>query len=289
MSYAQQRLWFLDQFQGKSTEYNVPEALRLRGELDYSALERALSAIVQRHEILRTRFAEAEDGQPVQIIDPESRVFLQIEDLSRLDEGPRQRQITAAKKNEQEQPFDLARGPLLRMKLFKLEEHDHILLRTFHHIVTDGWSQATFNREFMLLYEAFHQNQADPLQPLSVQYADFALWQRKWLDATLADQLAYWKHQLAGIPEELALPKDRTRPLRQTFDAGACQISLSPEQTAALKQLSNGSQATLFMTLLALFATLLQRYSGQDDIVLGSPIANRQEEQLEPLIGFFVN
>jgi amino acid adenylation domain-containing protein len=289
MSYAQQRLWFLDQFQGKSTEYNVPEALRLRGELDYSALERALSAIVQRHEILRTRFAEAEDGQPVQIIDPESRVFLKIEDLSRLDEGPRQRQITAAKKNEQEQPFDLARGPLLRMKLFKLEEHDHILLRTFHHIVTDGWSQATFNREFMLLYEAFHQNQADPLQPLSVQYADFALWQRKWLDATLADQLAYWKHQLAGIPEELALPKDRTRPLRQTFDAGACQISLSPEQTAALKQLSNGSQATLFMTLLALFATLLQRYSGQDDIVLGSPIANRQEEQLEPLIGFFVN
>lgn len=289
MSYAQQRLWFLDQLQGKSTEYNVPEALRLRGELDYSALERALSAIVQRHEILRTRFAEAEDGQPVQIIDPESRVFLKIEDLSRLDEGPRQRQITAAKKDEQEQPFDLARGPLLRMKLFKLEEHDHILLRTFHHIVTDGWSQATFNREFMLLYEAFHQNQADSLQPLSVQYADFALWQRKWLDATLADQLAYWKHQLAGIPEELALHKDRTRPLRQTFDAGACQISLSPEQTAALKQLSNGSQATLFMTLLALFATLLQRYSGQDDIVLGSPIANRQEEQLEQLIGFFVN
>jgi amino acid adenylation domain-containing protein len=289
MSYAQQRLWFFDQLQGKSAEYNVPEALRLRGEVDYSALERALWAIVQRHEILRTRFAEAEDGQPVQIVDPESRVFLQIEDLSGLDEGSRQRQITAAKKNEQEQPFDLARGPLLRMKLFKLDEHDHILLRTFHHIVTDGWSQATFNREFMLLYDAFHQNQADPLQPLSVQYADFALWQRKWLDATLTDQLAYWKHQLAGIPEELALPKDRPRPPRQTFDAGACQISLSPEQTAALKRLSNGSQATLFMTLLALFATLLQRYSGQDDIVLGSPIANRQEEQLEQLVGFFVN
>ncbi len=289
MSYAQQRLWFLDQLQGKSTEYNVPEALRLRGELDYSALERALSAIVQRHEILRTRFAEAEEGQPVQIVDPESRVFLQIEDLSGLDEGSRQRLIAAAKKSEQEQPFDLACGPLLRMKLFKLDKRDHILLRTFHHIVTDGWSQGTFNREFMLLYEAFHQNQADPLQPLSIQYADFALWQRKWLDETLQDQLTYWKQQLAGIPEELALPKDRPRPPRQTFDAGACQISLSPEQTAALKRLSQGSQATLFMTLLALFATLLQRYSGQDDIVLGSPIANRQEEQLEQLIGFFVN
>jgi|GEM_PF-166635 len=289
MSYAQQRLWFLDQLQGKSTEYNVPEALRLRGELDYPALERALSAIVQRHEILRTRFAEAEDGQPVQIIEPESLVFLQIEDLSGLDEGSRQRQIAAAKKNEQEQPFDLARGPLLRMKLFKLDERDHVLLRTFHHIVTDGWSQGTFNREFMLLYEAFHQNQADPLQPLSIQYADFALWQRKWLDETLADQLAYWKQQLTGIPEELALPKDRPRPPRQTFAAGACQITLSPEQTAALKRLSQGSQATLFMTLLALFATLLQRYSGQDDVVLGSPIANRQEEQLEQLIGFFVN
>jgi len=289
MSYAQQRLWFLDQLQGKSTEYNVPEALRLRGELDYSALERALSAIVQRHEILRTRFAEAEDGQPVQIIDPESRVFLQIEDLSGLDEETRQRQIAEAKRNEQEKPFDLACGPLLRMKLFKLAERDHVLLRTFHHIVTDGWSQGTFNREFMLLYEAFHQNQADPLQPLSIQYADFALWQRRWLDESLADQLAYWKQQLAGIPEELALPKDRPRPPRQTFDAGACQISLSPGQTAALKRLSQGSQATLFMTLLAIFATLLQRYSGQDDVVVGSPIANRQEEQLEQLIGFFVN
>ncbi|HEY2114487.1 MAG TPA: amino acid adenylation domain-containing protein [Candidatus Angelobacter sp.] len=289
MSYAQQRLWFLDQLQDKSTEYNVPEALRLRGELDYSALERALAAIVQRHEILRTRFAEAEDGQPVQIIDPESRVFLQIEDLSGLDEDSRRREIAAAKRNEQRQPFDLARGPLLRMKLFKLDQREHVLLRTFHHIVTDGWSQGTFNREFMLLYEAFHQNQADPLQPLSIQYADFALWQRKWLDETLAGQLSYWKQQLAGIPEELALPKDRPRPPRQTFDAAACQISLSPEQMAALKRLSKGSQVTLFMTLLALFSTLLQRYSGQDDVVLGSPIANRQEEQLEQLIGFFVN
>jgi amino acid adenylation domain-containing protein len=175
------------------------------------------------------------------------------------------------------------------MTLFKLGERDHVLLRTFHHIVTDGWSQGIFNREFMLLYEAFHENQADPLHPLSLQYADFALWQRRWLDETLESQLAYWRQQLAGIPEELALAKDRPRPQRQTFEAEACQIHLPAGQAAALKQLSQNNQATLFMTLLAVFATLLQRYSGQDDIVLGSPIANRQEEQLEQLIGFFVN
>ncbi len=289
MSYAQQRLWFLDQLQGKSTEYNIPETLRLQGELDYEALQRALTAIVERHEVLRTRFAEDANGQPIQIIDPESRVMLQIEDLSKLDGPSQQAQITAAKKKEQEQPFDLAIGPLVRMKLFKLGEREHILLRTFHHIVTDGWSQGIFNREFMLLYEAFHEGQPDPLRPLSLQYADFALWQRKWLDQTLADQLAYWKQQLAEIPEELALAKDRPRPPRQTFAADACQIQLSKDQTAALKRLSQGNQATLFMTLLAAFATLLQRYSGQDDIVLGSPIANRQEEQLEQLMGFFVN
>jgi amino acid adenylation domain-containing protein len=289
MSYAQQRLWFLDQLQGKSTEYNIPEALHLQGELDYQALQRALSAIVQRHEVLRTRFAEDLDGQPIQIIDPESRVMLQIEDLSKVDGPSQQAQITAAKKKEQEQPFDLASGPLVRMQLFKLGEREHILLRTFHHIVTDGWSQAIFNREFMMLYEAFREDQADPLPPLTLQYADFAVWQRKWLDQTLADQLAYWKQQLAGIPEELALAKDHPRPARQTFAADACQIQLSKEQMAALKRLSQGSQATLFMTLLAGFATLLQRYSGQDDIVLGSPIANRQEEQLEQLMGFFVN
>jgi amino acid adenylation domain-containing protein len=289
MSYAQQRLWFLDQLQGKSTEYNIPEALRLRGELDYPALERALSAMVQRHEILRTRFAEADDGQPVQVIDPESRVVLRFEDLSKLDEPSQRNQIAAAKKWEREEPFDLASGPLLRMTLFKLGERDHVLLRTFHHIVTDGWSQGIFNREFMLLYEAFHDNQAGPLHPLSLQYADFSLWQRRWLDKTLESQLEYWRQQLAGVPEELALAKDRPRPPRQTFEAEACQIHLPTAQTAALKQFSQDNQATLFMTLLAVFATLLQRYSGQDDIVLGSPIANRQEEQLEQLIGFFVN
>lgn len=289
MSYSQQRLWFLDQLQGKSNEYNIAEALRLKGELDHTALQRALAEIVQRHEILRTRFAEAEDGQPIQIIDPESRVILELEDLSRLDQDSQQKHIAAVRKNEQEQPFDLERGPLLRVKLLKISEHGHVLLRTFHHIVTDGWSQGIFNREFMLLYGAFREAQAPPLPPLSLQYADFALWQRKWLSETSEGHLAYWKQQLAGIPDELALPKDHARPPRQTFVAEVCTVSLSQKQTAALKRLGHAMHATQFMTLLAIFASLLQRYSGQDDIVLGSPIANRQEEQLEQLIGFFVN
>jgi len=288
-SYAQQRLWFIDQLEGKSTEYNIVEALRLRGELDYAAFQRAITAMTQRHEILRTRFAEAGDGQPVQIIDPEANVMLVLEDLFRLDEQSQANQIVASRKKEQQQPFDLARGPLVRIKLFKLTEHEHVLLRTFHHIVTDGWSQGRFNREFMLLYEAFHENQPDPLPPLTLQYADFALWQRKRLQETLEGQLAYWKQQLAGIPEELALPKDRPRPPRQTFHAEVYKLSLSREQTAELKRLSRENNTTMFMTLLAVFATLLHRYTGQDNIVVGSPIANRQEEQLEQLIGFFVN
>jgi len=289
MSYSQQRLWFLDQLQGKSNEYNIAEALSLRGELDYAALQHALAEIVQRHEILRTRFAEAEDGEPIQIIDAESRVNLEWEDLTNLDEHSQQKHIAAARKNEQEQPFDLGRGPLLRVKLLKLSERDHVLLRTFHHIITDGWSQGIFNHELMLLYEAFNKGETSPLPELPLQYADFALWQRKWLGKTFENQLAYWKQQLAGIPDELALPKDHPRPPRQTFAAEVCNASLSQEQTAALKRLSRTEQATQFMTLLAIFALLLQRYSGQNDIVLGSPIANRQEEQFEQLIGFFVN
>jgi amino acid adenylation domain-containing protein len=175
------------------------------------------------------------------------------------------------------------------MKLLKLGEHEHILLRTFHHIITDGWSQGILNRELAALYAAFNEGRPDPLEPLPVQYADFALWQRQRMDKTLTDQLSYWKKQLAGFPEELALPKDRPRPTRQTFAADVCHHSLTIEQTAALKRLCQSSQATLYMSLLSAFAALLQRYSDQDDIVVGSPIANRREEQLEKLIGFFVN
>jgi amino acid adenylation domain-containing protein len=290
LSYAQQRLWFIDQLEGStSTEYNMPSALRLRGQLDLDALHRAIDTIVERHESLRTHFTELE-GQPVQIIDLPSPFSLPIDDLSGLDETVQSERVLAAMRQEWNQPFDLSHGPVLRMKLIKVAEDDHILLRTFHHIVSDGWSVGVFSREFMLLYEAFHEGRENPLPPLSVQYADFALWQRTWLDEdTLARDLQYWKKQLEGIPEQLELPKDRPRRLMQTYSADVCDAKLPSAPAAVLKQVAHEHHSTLYMTLLSAFAVLLHRYSGQDDIVVGSPIANRQEAQLEQMIGFFVN
>ena len=289
LSYAQQRLWFLDQLERTSAEYNMPEALRLRGELDEQALKRTIDTIVERHETLRTHFPEV-DGEPFQVIEPELRIAVALEDLRGLEEAEQSERVKAALQREGQEPFDLARGPLLRMKVLKLGEQEHILLRTMHHIVSDGWSQGVFNREFMVLYERYREGRENPLKVLEVQYADFAIWQRRWLESgALSEGLSYWKEKLQGIPERLELPTDRPRPVMQTFGAEACHVKVSAELTAALKQLSQENQATLYMTLLSGFAILLSRYSGQDDVVVGSPIANRQEEQLEELIGFFVN
>jgi amino acid adenylation domain-containing protein/thioester reductase-like protein len=196
----------------------------------------------------------------------------------------------AALRREGGEPFDLGRGPVLRMKLLKLGEREHILLRTMHHIVSDGWSQGVFNREFAVLYEAYRGGRENPLRPLEVQYADFALWQRRWLEGGALDEgVAYWKEQLGGIPERLELPTDRPRPPVQSFEADACRVRMGVELTEGLKRLSQSKQATLYMSLLAGFGVLLGRYSRQDDIVVGTPIANRQEAQLEEMIGFFVN
>ena len=289
LSFAQSRLWLIDQLEGTSTEYNMPEKVRMQGILNRDALQRTINAIVARHESLRTHFAVI-DGQPVQIIKPELLIDLPMEDLSGLDDISRQERLTAAEQAEWVKPFDLTRGPLLRMKLFKLSEREHVLLRTFHHIVFDFWSQGVLNREFMVLYNAFHEGQQNPQKPLAVQYADFTLWQRKWLSGEALDPyLEYWKNQLSGIPEELALARDRPRGPRQTFTAGLCRKLLPESQTAALRRIAQASRSTLYMTLLSGFFVLLQRYSRQDDIVIGSPVANRQEPQLEHLIGFFVN
>jgi len=289
LSFAQQRLWFIDRLKEGSTEYNVLISSRLRGVLDREALEKAINTIVERHESLRTHFVEI-DGEPVQVIEPELRVEVPLEDLSGLDKGSQQERVVAELRRERSQAFDLTRGPLLRMKLLQLGEQEHILLRTMHHIVSDGWSQGLFNREFTVLYEAYRERRENPLQPLAVQYADFALWQRSWLEGGALEQgLEYWKEQLVGIPERLELPTDRPRPVMQTFVADVCHVSLPKELATALKQLSQTNRATLYMTLLAGFEVLLSRYSGQDDIVVGSPIANRQEAQLEEMIGFFVN
>jgi nonribosomal peptide synthetase DhbF len=289
LSYAQQRLWFLDRLGRGSREYNIPAALRLRGVLDQTALEKAINTIVQRHEILRTHFEEVE-GEPVQVIAAEVRLALGVEDLSGLEEERQKEEVKLALAQQWQEGFDLERGPLLRVRLMKLGEEEHILLRTFHHIVYDGWSDGVFHWELVELYEAFRRGEENPLPELKVQYADFSLWQRQWMEEEwLAGELGYWKEQLAGIPEGLELVTDGRRPAVQTFAGGLLREKVSEEVTGKLKKWSRKQQATLYMTMLAGLGVLLGRYSGQQDIVVGSPIANRQDEQLEGLIGFFVN
>ena len=213
---------------------------------------------------------------------------LPVTDLSGLDEAQQRTRVQEAMKREDEQPFDLSQGPLIRASVLKLAPQEHILLRTMHHIVSDGWSEGVFNRELTLLYEAYTRERKTRCDPCLVQYADFALWQRNWMDeGALAHGLAYWLKQLDGIPERLELPTDRSAV--QTFQAGICFARWPKEQALALKHLGRRNKVTLYMTLVGAFGALLSRYSGQDDIVVGSPIANRRETQLEEMIGFFVN
>ncbi|HEY2498363.1 MAG TPA: amino acid adenylation domain-containing protein, partial [Candidatus Angelobacter sp.] len=289
LSYAQQRLWFIDKMEGTSAEYNMPEALLLRGKLDRSCLQRAMNTLVERHETLRTQFIEV-DGEPEQVVGEPTPVEVPLLDLSDLAEADRRPAVTAVMREEREQPFNLSCGPLLRMKLLKLAEEDHVLLQTMHHIVSDGWSVGVFNRELAVLYGAYREGKENPLKPLEVQYADFALWQRAMLsEGAMERGLAYWKNELAGIEGELQLPQDRPRPAIQTFRADWYAVQIPLRQTASVKQLANKNTATLYMTMLAAFGVLLARYSGQQHIVVGSPIANRRDTKLEELIGFFVN
>ncbi len=289
LSFAQQRLWFIDQLQGASPEYNMPDSLRLRGDLNLPAMERTIQVIVERHETLRTHFVKT-DGVPAQIIWPSLRIRIAVEDLSGLDGKAKDGAIAGALEKERTEPFDLTSGPLLRVRLLKLAEGDHILLRTCHHIISDGWSIGVFNRELAVLYEAFCEGRQNPLPPLTVQFADFALWEQKWLDEeTQRSGLEYWKRQLAGIPERLELPSARRSSDRPLLEAGKVNVSVPPDLTAQLGKLSGSGQSTLFMTLLSAFSVVLSRYAGQEDIVVGSPIANRRETQVEQMIGFFVN
>ena len=284
-SYAQQRLWFLDQLEGTSTEYNGALALRLRGEVDVAGLTRAVNAVVARHESLRTHFSEVE-GEPVQVVEARREVPVAVEDLR----GAGETAVAAAIRREVSAPFDLSTGPVLRVRLLRVGDAAHVLLCTTHHIASDGWSQGVFNRELGEAYEAAVAGRALRLAPLAVQYADFTLWQRAWLEAgALTEGLAYWTEQLAGVPERLALPTDRPRPPVQTFEAEEYRMTLPASTTSALRRVSQESQATLYMTLLAGFGVVLARHSGQEDIVVGSPVANRQDLHLEGLIGFFVN
>jgi amino acid adenylation domain-containing protein len=289
LSFAQQRLWFLDQLKPNSSFYNIPSAVRLRGTLDIAALEQSFREVIRRHEPLRTRFGLV-DGVPLQLIDEAADFDLPVFDLRTVDEPEREADARSIAAVESQRPFDLSSGPLLRASVVRLADEDHMLLCTMHHIISDGWSMGVLIRELTTLYEAYSTGRKSPLPELEIQYADFAHWQRTWLQGEVLErQLTYWKKQLAGAPAVLELPADYSRPAVQTY-SGATQFFVLPAAIREqLEDLSRTNSATLFMTLLAAFQTLLSRYSRQSDVVVGSPIANRNRAETESLIGFFVN
>ncbi|PHM65752.1 Amino acid adenylation [Xenorhabdus stockiae] len=291
LSWAQQRLWFLAQLDSAAqAAYHIDGGLELRGQLNQAALQAALDRIVARHEILRTTIAVI-DGEASQVIgNPSSGFSLILQDLSPLSPAEQQIALKAAVQAEADQPFDFTQGPLVRAQLLKISDEHHILLVTQHHIVSDGWSLNVLIKEFSALYHAFCQQQPDPLPRLTIQYADYAVWQRQWLQGDkLAQQVNYWCQTLQNAPVLLELPTDHPRPLEQSYRGDQVIFTLPRELNAGLLALSQRNGTTLFMTLLAGWAILLSRLSGQQDIVIGTPVANRQYRELEPLIGFFVN
>jgi amino acid adenylation domain-containing protein len=289
LSFAQQRLWFFDQFEPGSPVYNLTAPIAFEGNLDIAALERAFNFIVQRHEALRTTF-DFRDGQPVQIIAPAQTIGMRFIDLSHLQHDEQQAKIEAILQEESTRPFDLKQGPLLRTTLLRVHDTKHVLLFAVHHIVSDAWSTGLLIHELGELYSAFVAGRAPNLPELPIQYSDFAVWQRQWLQgAVLNEQLTYWKKQLGNNLPVLELPADRPRPPLQTFQGSTIPFSLPPTLSKALRALSQSERATLFMTLLTAFKVLLHRYTGLEDITVGTPIANRQRQDLEHLIGFFTN
>jgi amino acid adenylation domain-containing protein len=289
LSFAQQRLWFLSQLQPNNPFYNMAAAVRLQGQLNEHALLKSLNEILRRHEVLRTTFKTVEE-QPVPVISSETKLLLPAIDLSELPSAQREAKVRELALTEAQQPFDLETDPMLRVKLLRLGEQEHVALFTMHHIASDGWSIDVLVRELSALYQAFSTSQPSPLPELPIQYADFAAWQRQWLQGeALEAQLSYWRQHLRGAPPVLELPIDHPRPPVQTFRGASYSFQLSQEECVALKTLSQQEGSTLFMTLLAAFKVLLYRYTGSEDIVVGSPIANRDRAEIEELIGFFVN
>jgi amino acid adenylation domain-containing protein len=289
LSFAQQRLWFIDQLDPGNSVYNFPVAVRLMGPLNVVALKQSLNEIVRRHEALRTTFALV-DGRPIQVIAPALTLTLPIVDLRELPETERKAEMRRLATNEAQRPFDLAQGPLVRATVLRLGDDDHVGLLTMHHIVSDGWSTGILIREMVVLYEAFRSGRPTFLPDLPIQYADFAHWQRKWLEGeVLETQLTYWKRQLAGARPLMDLPTDHARPVTQTFRGAHQSLRIPKNVSAGLKALSRQQGVTPFMTLLAAFKIMLHFYTGQDDIVIGTPIANRNRLEIEGLIGFFVN
>ncbi|NEO35900.1 MAG: amino acid adenylation domain-containing protein [Moorea sp. SIOASIH] len=289
LSSAQKRLWFLNQLEGISATYNIPVALRITGNLIINALEQALSEIISRHEVIRTSFSTI-NGTPTQVIHPDSTININVVDLQQYPDQERETILQQEVKQEATTPFDLEIAPLIRCKLWQLDTTEYVLVLTMHHIVSDGWSMGILIEELSSLYQAIAASEPSPLPELAIQYADFALWQRQWLTGEiLENQFNYWKQELEGASELLKLPTDHPRPHVMSYQGSSESFSLTAELTQKLQQLSVNAGSTLFMTLQAAFATLLYRYSGQFDILIGSPIANRNRREIEPLIGFFVN
>ena len=289
LSFAQQRLWFLDQLDPGQPHYNLPLAVRLTGELDAGALTRALDAIVARHEVLRTVYV-AKQGEALQVVGPVQPLAVERRDLSGLTEEARAAALQRLLADELARPFDLARDAMIRATLVREAEDRRVLVLMMHHIASDGWSIGVLFQEFAALYGNFHAGAEPDLSPLPIQYADYAVWQREWLRGGIEqNQLAHWKKQLEGELPVLQLPADRPRPSRQTFSGAQERRLIALGLTERLEAISREAGATLFMTLLAAFQTLLSRLSGQEDILVGTPVAGRGRVETEDLIGFFVN
>jgi amino acid adenylation domain-containing protein len=289
LSFAQQRLWFLDQLEPGSSSYNVARARRLRGSLDVAALTAAINDIVRRHESLRTCFG-SEQGTPFQQIMNHAPLAIPVFDLLDLPDPEREVETERLATEEINQPFDLTEGPFLRARLIKVRDDDHVLVITIHHIAADEWSLAILFRELAVLYDAFTHGQPSPLFASSIQYADYASWQRQWLQGDRLEKLvSYWRNHLAGVPAQLSLPTDKPRPAVQSFRGAHETFGLSDFLTAELKAFSRREGVTLFMTCLAAYQILLSRLSGQQDLLVGTDVANRSRVETESLIGFFTN
>ncbi|AHJ29027.1 non-ribosomal peptide synthetase [Nodularia spumigena CS-584] len=289
LSFAQQRLWFLEQLQLGNATYNLPTAVRLKGNLDVRVLERSLNEIIQRHEVLRTQFKTV-NGNPVLHIQPSVTLPLAVINLQAFNPLEQDEEVRHLALKAAQTPFDLATDVLLRVKILRLAKDENVVLFTMHHIVSDGWSMEILIKELATLYNAFSTNQPSPLPELAIQYVDFAIWQRQWLQGEVLDtQLDYWRQQLGGILPVLQLPTDYPRGRVQTFRGAIESFSLSPQLSQDIIKIAKSAGVTSFVTLLTAYKILLHRYTGQTDILVGTPVANRHRREIEGLIGFFVN
>src|SRR5215217_577705 len=289
LSYAQQRLWFLDQLQPGSTAYNIPGGVGMKGAVNIEALRASFAEVIKRHESLRTSF-DVLDGEPLQVIAEQAQIELPVIALRHLPEAESRAAALRLAAEEASASFDLHRGPLLRCRLLQVSEDESLLLVTMHHIISDGWSQRVFYRELFSLYNAYQRGERSPLAELPIQYVDYAVWQREYLQGEVLErQLSYWKEQLAEAPALLDLPTDFPRPHVQSTRGATARFSLPEELSRGLREMSRSEGVTLFMMMLAAFQVLLHKYSGQEDVVIGTPIAGRNRREVEGLIGFFVN